>query len=274
MRAQAQRIAGTGYRPWAIAQATARGAPWALVGLIPVRARRAAGLRDGGEYVFVRVWSLLLRLLHWSWALLITVLVVTGFEIQTMYLAPETTRLQTGFFFGYVRVAHYVAGWLLVAILVARLAQAVSTSNRYEHLLAFLPFHRRADIGAFFDALGNYLTLRTDEGKKYLGHDPLAQTAFTFVYLLMILALITGLALYGLYAPRNWFFHWFQWPIHLIGATEVRLVHVLTMWAIIVFVPIHIYMVIRADGFARQGSVSAMISGGRWIRKGARLEDV
>jgi len=42
---------------------------------------------------------------------------------------------------------------------------------------------------------------------------------------------------------------------------------------VILFVPIHIYLVIRADGYAREASLSAMLNGGRWVRKGARFED-
>jgi hypothetical protein len=45
------------------------------------------------------------------------------------------------------------------------------------------------------------------------------------------------------------------------------------MWLITLFLPVRIYLVIRADGYARAGSLSAMRSGGRWVRKGARFED-
>ena len=135
------------------------------------------------------------------------------------------------------------------------------------------PFRSFRDVRNLFAEVGDYLMLRTDEGKKYIGHEPVARSAFFGIYIVMILAVLSGLSLYGLYEPRNWFFGWFEGPVHLFGATRVRLFHVAMMWLVIVFVPLHLYLVMRADGYARAGSLSAMLSGGRWVRKGARFED-
>ena len=226
-----------------------------------------------GLYVFAPVWSPLLRVLHWSWALLITALVVTGLEIETMALTVETSRIDTGFFFGYVRLVHYVCGWLLAAVILMRLADVLLSRNRHESWRGLFPFLSLRDVRNFFESIADYLLLRTDEGKTYLGHDPLARASFVGAYLVMILAILSGLSLYGLYDPRNWFFSWFEAPVHAFGPTTVRLVHVAAMWLLILFVPAHIYLVVRADGWARAGSLSAMLSGGRWVRKGARMED-
>lgn len=226
-----------------------------------------------GLYVFVPVWSPLLRVLHWTWALLITALVVTGFEIQTMAITVPTSRIDTGFFFGYVRLVHYVCGWLLAAVVVLRLADVLLSRNPHESWRGLIPVRSAADVRAFLASVGDYILLRTDEGKKYLGHDPLARVAFVGCYAAMVLVVLSGLSLYGLYEPRHWAFRWLQWPVHAFGATQVRLFHVAMMWLLILFVPAHLYLVIRADGFARAGSLSAMVSGGRWVRKGVRLAD-
>ena len=165
-----------------------------------------------GLYVFMPVWSPLLRVLHWSWALLITTLVVTGLEIETMAFTVPTSRIDTGFFFGYVRLVHYVCGWLLAAVIVLRLADILLSRNRHESWRGLIPFLSLRDVRNFFESIGDYLLLRTDEGKTYLGHDPLARASFVGAYLVMILAIVSGLSLYGLYHPRNWFFRWFEWP--------------------------------------------------------------
>lgn len=269
----AERCRDAGFRPWAIATAPAAGGSWAFRGVIPVRAAGQARAIDRANYVFVKIWSFLLRFLHWSWALLILILIATGLEIQTMYLSAGTTRTDTGFFFGYVRLVHYICGWLLAAAVLARFADALFTRNRFENWRALIPLKSLRDVKGLFHEIGNYALLRNDEGKKYLGHDPLAQLSFTFIYLVMIAIIGSGLAIYGLYDPENWFFSLFQWPIRMFGANEVRLFHVTMMWLIILFVPLHVYLVIRADGYAREGSLSSMLSGGRWIRRGARFED-
>lgn len=267
-----------GYRPWAIASSSGKG-DWSLLGVIPVRASQPSW-GDRATFVFVPVWSFLLRFLHWSWALLIAILIVTGLEIQTMalssasaYVVPGQSQPQIGFFFGYVRLVHFICGWLLFAAVLARFLDALFTRNRFEDWRALIPFKSGRDVRGFFHELGNYVFLRNDEGKKYIGHDPLAQLSFTFIYLVMIGAIVSGFAIYGMYEPRQWFFSWFEWIIRSFGGNETRLFHVTMMWLIILFIPVHIYLVVRADGYARAGSLSSMLSGGRWVRKGATFED-
>jgi Ni/Fe-hydrogenase 1 B-type cytochrome subunit len=260
------------YRPWAIATRNSAGHVWRLAGLVPVR-ENPVPRKGSGDYVFVPLWSLLLRSLHWLWVILIATLVVTGFEIQSMVLSVGTSRIQTGFFFGYIRLAHFLCGWLLAAVVLLRIADALRSRGRFESWRAMIPFRSGKDIEAFFDSVRNYALVRTDEGRAYLGHDPLANVSFAGCYLVMILAVISGFSLYGLYEPQDGFFRWFVWPARHFGAAQVRLFHVVMMWLLILFVPAHIYLVIRADGYARAGSLSAMIGGGRWVRKGASFED-
>lgn len=45
------------------------------------------------------------------------------------------------------------------------------------------------------------------------------------------------------------------------------------MWVLILFLPLHVYLSIRADSVDRSGAISSMVSGGRWIRRGAEFED-
>jgi len=272
-RSLAQRCRQAGFRPWAIAAAQLPEGKWSLLGVIPVRASPPVRAADRGMFIFVKLWSAWLRFLHWSWALLILILIATGLEIETMYLSAGLTRSEPGFFFGYVRLVHYICGWLLAIAILARLVDAFWTRNRFEDWRSLIPVKSWQDFKNLFIGLGDYVLLRTDEGKKYLGHDPLAQLSFTFIYLVIIAAIISGFSLYGLYESGNWFFSWFAWPVQHFGGNGVRLFHVTMMWLIILFVPVHVYLVIRADGYAREGSLSSMLSGGRWIRRSAHFED-
>jgi Ni/Fe-hydrogenase 1 B-type cytochrome subunit len=45
------------------------------------------------------------------------------------------------------------------------------------------------------------------------------------------------------------------------------------MWVFLIFIPIHVYLAIRADTVEREGGISSIISGGRWCRKGTKFED-
>jgi Ni,Fe-hydrogenase I cytochrome b subunit len=97
--------------------------------------------------------------------------------------------------------------------------------------------------------------------------------AYTGIYLLAGVAVVTGLALYALYAPDHWFFRYFFWLDQLVGSQYVRLVHLLMLWVFLAFIPIHIYLAIRADTVERDGAISSIFSGGRWCRKGSHFED-
>ena len=53
----------------------------------------------------------------------------------------------------------------------------------------------------------------------------------------------------------------------------LRLIHYLVMWAFVIFIPLHIYLVIRADNVERDGGLSAMVGGSVWIRRGSAPVD-
>jgi Ni,Fe-hydrogenase I cytochrome b subunit len=46
---------------------------------------------------------------------------------------------------------------------------------------------------------------------------------------------------------------------------NVRFVHHAATWAFLIFIPIHIYLAIRADHLERTGVISSIISGGRFV---------
>ncbi|WP_318258638.1 cytochrome b/b6 domain-containing protein [Geobacter anodireducens] len=97
--------------------------------------------------------------------------------------------------------------------------------------------------------------------------------AYTAIYGVGMLALLTGFALYALYAPDHWLFRHLVRLDTLVGVQYVRLAHLLVMWIFLAFIPIHVYLAIRADTVEREGAISSIISGGRWCRRGTSFED-
>ncbi|MFR4222971.1 MAG: cytochrome b/b6 domain-containing protein [Akkermansia sp.] len=79
--------------------------------------------------------------------------------------------------------------------------------------------------------------------------------------------------LYALYEPRHWFYRWFMPLNDLIGIPYVRLVHLIGMWCFIIFAMIHVYLSILSGNVDRDGTISSMFSGGRWLRKGVKFRD-
>ena len=85
---------------------------------------------------------------------------------------------------------------------------------------------------------------------------------------LMIFMIVTGFALYSEGSQAgSWQDKLFGWVIPLFGQSQdVHSWHRLGMWAMIMFITLHVYAAIREDIMGRQSIVSTMISGRRTFK--------
>ena len=265
-----------GFRPLGVARGRQRrdgSEEWTFMGYIPLRATRAPTRRreEPGAFRYVPVWDWELRALHWLALFLIILLSATGILMgsgRLVYAGPRGDP----FYLGYLRLVHFGAGWLLLATAIVRIAGLFLASNRYQRWDALFPVKLR-DLKNLFTVAQNYLFCRFDRGPHYIGHNPLQQVAYTGIYAVGLVAILTGFGLYALYAPDSWPAHYLLWLDRLVGVQYVRLVHLLVMWVFLVFIPIHVYLAIRADSVEREGAISSIVSGGRWCRRGTKFED-
>jgi len=250
-----------------------KGGAWSFGGIVPVRVTRArTSFRSSpADFRYVHVWDWQLRVLHWSWVILIITLAVTGLMISEGWFLWYGDRAN-GFSFGWIRLVHLIAGWLLAVVLMLRVARSFFGSNRYQRWSALVPLSW-ASLKDTVTTAKNYLLMRSWKSPRYIGHNPLQQWTYTAILVAMVAMVMTGFAIYAMYDPRHWFFRWFMWPNYLIGNANVRLIHTVGMWVMLLFIPAHIYLSILADNVDREGAISSMISGGRWIRKGVHFED-
>jgi Ni/Fe-hydrogenase b-type cytochrome subunit len=270
-----------GYRPLAVASAPvgADDAPgiFEVHGFVPVRTSRAKGFRGDvigrtQEWVRVPVWPATLRWLHWLNVLAIVVLTVTGFYIAGPYLSPGGGQ-RTGFFMGWVRFVHFAVAYCWVTVGLIRVYLLFYSRNRFVRWPALWPLKGRQDIRHLGRTISAYLLIHPDEAPTYIAHNPLQQLTYTAIYGMAALQAVTGFAIYGLYNSHQWFWALFHWPVTLLGAPDVRLIHYVIMWLFWVFLILHIYLAVRADTLERHGGLSSMISGGIWLRKGSRPVD-
>lgn len=264
-----------GFRALGVARGTIGadgGEKWSFLGYLPVRASRRKSRRseEPGEFRYVPVWDWQLRSLHWLAMFLILVMACTGLLLgggRTLApLPPDSSYLS------YLRLIHFLAGWLFLCAAIIRIAGLFLASNRFQRWDALFPVRAR-DLKNLFQVAQNYLFCRFDRGPHYIGHNPLQQVAYTGIYGVGLAALLTGFALYALYAPDFWLFQPLIWLDNLIGVQYLRLAHLLIMWLFLAFIPIHVYLAIRSDTVEREGAISSIISGGRWCRKGTKFED-
>jgi len=253
--------------------AAENGGGWCFAGIVPVHVTRTRpSLKNSpADFQYVHVWDWQLRVLHWLWVFLIMVLAVSGLLISEGWFLWYGDRAN-GFAFGWIRLVHYIAGWLFAVVLVLRAARSCFGSNRYQRWRALVPLSWRS-LKDTVTTAKNYLLMRSWQSPRYIGHNPLQQWTYTAILLGMVGMVVTGFSIYAMYEPRHWFFRWFMWLNYLIGNANVRLLHTAGMWVLLIFLPAHIYLSILADNVDREGAISSMISGGRWVRKGVHFVD-
>jgi Ni/Fe-hydrogenase b-type cytochrome subunit len=224
-----------------------------------------------GEYRWVYLWEWPIRVMHWIAAICIVVLTVTGLYIGKPYFITSG-EASAHFLMGWMRFFHFAAAGLLVMTAIVR-GYWLFMGNKYERLRALFPVRPR-DWVNLFRMIKFYLMIRPERAPHYLGHNPLQQLSYTGVYLLAAVMVITGFAMYGQSNPNGFFYAAFNWIGPLLGGMPVvRFIHHVLTWAFLIFIPIHVYLAIRADQLERTGVISSIVSGGRFVPADKKFVD-
>lgn len=224
-----------------------------------------------GTYRWVYLWHLPIRVTHWFAAGAIAILVITGLYIANPYLGTSGEP-SAHFMMGWIRFFHFSAAAVLVAAAILRVYW-LFFGNQYESWKALFPLTPR-DWRNTWKQVTAYVLVRPDRAPHYLGHNPLQQMNYTILYLVAIVEIVTGFGMYGLHDTGGFFFRWFNWVGPLFGGWQmVRLVHHALMWFFILFLPLHVYLVVRAAFMDRSGTLTSIFTGGRFVREDVGWED-
>lgn len=222
----------------------------------------------------VYVYQAPVRIWHWINALAIMVLALTGYFIGSP-LPTLSGEASDHFLMGYIRFAHFAAGYILVIGFLGRIYWAF-IGNSHSREIFLPPFFKREFWSGVWHEMRWYAFLEK-EPRKYTGHNPLAILFMHFMFVWgMVFMIITGMALYGEGAGLDsWQFALFSsWVIPLFGQSmDVHTWHHLGMWWILLFVMAHVYVAIREDIMSRQSLVSTMISGWRTFKDQRKVDD-
>lgn len=209
------------------------------------------------------VWQLPVRFSHWLTAASIVVLSVTGVYIADPFLIPPGGSVMTT-----IRTVHIAAA---IALLVSGLLRTVwlLTGNRFARWKAFIPT-TRLQVTELFRQAAFYGFIRR-EIPKVLGHNQLAASAYLILFFLLLVETITGFALDGLLGaePGASMFGWLR---DLMGSQAIRLIHHISMWAILAIALFHVYSCILVDHVERNGLMSSIVSGYKFVTPEEILE--
>ena len=204
------------------------------------------------------VYSSSNRLLHWLRAVVITGLTITGFYIASPFLSPEgsTDKL----LFAEWAKWHYIFGFILVSA----------------GLLRIYLFFFGKDSSGELRSLKDVLSLRSwivqfksyffiGELRKKGLYGPLQFITYMVIMALVVVASVTGLILY-VHVYHQGIGGWLYEPMRVIefwmgGLANVRLIHHITMWGYLIFIPIHVYLVIWSAIRFKHGALDVMFTG-------------
>ena len=224
-----------------------------------------------GSYRWIYLWGWPIRATHWASAAALVVLVVTGFYIGQPYFMTSGEASEH-YAMGWMRFLHFVAAGVIVACGILRIYWLFA-GNRFERWRALFPI-RGEDWVNLWKQVKYYLMIQPEKAPHYLGHNPLQQFSYTLLYLVIVVQILTGFAIYGQYQPEQGWYTVTGWIVPLFGGIQVvRFVHHILTWVILIFVPIHVYLALRADLLEHSGTISSIISGGRFVRTDIQYVD-
>lgn len=223
-------------------------------------------IQAGATVRSVYVYELPVRIWHWVNALSIVVLIITGYLIARPLPTPMG-EASDHYMMGYIRFAHFTAGYLMGVGFLGRVYWAC-VGNIYSKELFWVPLFQLEywkDVWAMF----LWYAFVVDRPAQFIGHNPLARVSMFFVYMAVsVFMMLSGFAMYSEgQQPGAWYEQLFGWVITLMGQSQdVHTWHHMGMWATIIFIMLHIYAAIREEITSRQSMVSTMVSGYRTFK--------
>ncbi|MBE2984287.1 Ni/Fe-hydrogenase, b-type cytochrome subunit [Campylobacter sp. RM9344] len=215
------------------------------------------------EYEF----SIGVRLTHWIRAIVIAFLIFSGFYISYVFIAPEISAEPTLFLNAKWRAAHQVAGFILIACFI------------FKVYLFIFDKHSRKELRSVFDFLNPKIWFSQIKYYLFLGkhphlkgvYNPLQFASYFFFYVVLALICVSGLVLYahvyheGLGGAIYDIARWLEEMMG--GLANVRTIHRICMWVIMIFVPIHVYMAVFNAVKGKNGAMDAIVSGYKFVKE-------
>lgn len=209
----------------------------------------------------VYVWEQPVRIYHWLNALVILVLIATGFFIADPLAISSSKEAANQFTMGWVRMIHFIASYIFFFNFLFRIYWGF-VGNKYANWKQFIP-----TSGRFFKEMWHVfkMDILMLRGKEHMsvGHNAMAGFIYFFTFLAFLIQCLTGFGLYASMSTSWWFPKLFSWvPAMFGGDFYLREVHHVTMWFFILFTVIHVYLVFYHDYVEGRGEISSM--GGGW----------
>ena len=209
------------------------------------------------------VFSLWLRIFHWTMVLSVTALFWTGLYIGDPGFSaitgnPEPTFAIDGWFsMETMRRIHFCAGAILTFSFIFRIAAGFF--NRGDRLLP--KFRQKRYWYGLKETTLHYLMIPQKHEHHWL-RNSLARTAYLMVYIMFFFEIVTGATMYAMIDPNGFLGTLLSPLVGLFGGEyNIHIIHHYIAWGFLFFTIVHVYMAFREDVMEESGEVSAMVSG-------------
>jgi Ni/Fe-hydrogenase 1 B-type cytochrome subunit len=232
-------------------------------------AHEAPATEDHAAIEPVYVWDAIVRGTHWVIVFTMILLSLTGIYIARPFLSAAGPAHE-----------HFATGWIKVIHFYSAIAFSLAVGSRILWMFLgprrsgwrqFVPVskRRRRDMVGTFKF---YVFLRPTPPSS-IGHNPLAGATYLVVFLLYLLIIFTGFAMYSVNAHTSYMKMWdFLLPI-FHGPQGARWLHHATMWLLIGFVVHHIYSALLTARVEKNGTLDSIFSGYKYLRKDRKADD-
>jgi Ni/Fe-hydrogenase 1 B-type cytochrome subunit len=186
----------------------------------------------------------------------IVTLAVTGFFIGRPFSFGSSA---SDFYMGWIRFFHFSAAYFFAVSLAVRVIWSLM-GNEYAGWRAFFPFFTAAGREKMVKMLRYYMLIDR-EVPETVGHNPLATTAYTALFAIYVLMILTGFSLYAQHAPQGVMHQALGFMYSMFSDQGMRLTHHFSMYLIFGFIINHIYSAWLMDIKEHGSEISSMFSG-------------
>jgi len=161
-----------------------------------------------------------------------------------------------------MRFTHVVSGFIFLVAILLRICW-MFMGNQWARWNQFVPTQRgrwtnMARTAQFYSFL-RWRPIPT------IGHNALAGAAYTVVYALAVIEILTGLALYSHILGSRFWAALTGWPLRLIDIQYVREIHFILMFAFWMFFLHHIYSSLLISSEEKAGVMESIFSGYKFV---------
>ncbi len=214
------------------------------------------------DTVRVYVWEWPVRVCHWLIVGSIAILSLSGLYIANPSMITTGLVSQRSLM-GLVKLIHYSAA-IVFGIAVLTRIYWMFVGNNYARWDKFVPARKKR-----WKAVGptlKYYTFRMRKPPGFVGHNPLAGLTYTVVFVIYLIMMGTGLAMYSVSAHVGSPLRWFQFLVPLVGGlATARWLHHGFMWMLIGFALHHVYSAVLMSQVEANATIESIFSGYKFV---------